>query len=31
LVGDMIGGIVVIWTVLKLLPLFALTPKLNKV
>ena len=33
LVGDMIGGIVVIWTVLKLLPFFVSTPtpSLNKV
>jgi len=29
LVGDMLGGIVVIWTVLKLLPLFIPTEKLN--
>lgn len=31
LVGDIIGGIVVIWTVIRLLPLFVSTPKLDKV
>jgi hypothetical protein len=31
LVGDMLGGIVVIWTVLKILPLFVSATNLSKV